>query len=265
MNNEVKTVSPFKNFCITLGALPTSYLESMSYYETLCWLCKYIENTIDPAINQNAEALKELQTYVATYFDNLDVTQEINDKLDAMAQSGALADVINVEMIGALSDLDTTDKSSIVNAINEVNTKTIVNKNDIEKLNMTDFVTYNVSEGNIYSTENCTVGNGNITVACDSTGAIGKIYGDIDITPTDYNANCYVTIKTNLRPTESFYISPAGYSRNRTTNAINNCYLSLYTDGTVTVQIIASETNDLHNIILFPCLYFMRSFGDQGE
>ena len=52
MNNEIKTISPFRNFCITIGALPTSYLESMSYYEMLCWLCKYLENTVNPAINQ---------------------------------------------------------------------------------------------------------------------------------------------------------------------------------------------------------------------
>ena len=96
MNNEVKTIKPFRNFCITIGALPTAYLESMSYYEMLCWLCKYLENTINPAINQNAEALKELQDYVSNYFDNLDVQEEINNKLDDMAQSGELAEIISL-------------------------------------------------------------------------------------------------------------------------------------------------------------------------
>ena len=122
MNKEIKTISPFKNFCMTIGALPTSYLESMSYYETLCWLCKYLENTINPAINNNAEALKELQEYVANYFENLDVTEEINNKLDEMADDGTLAQIINVEMIGSLSNLTTDDKTDLVSAINEVNT-----------------------------------------------------------------------------------------------------------------------------------------------
>ena len=121
MNNEIKTISPFRNFCITIGALPTSYLESMSYYEMLCWLCKYLENTINPAINNNAEALKELQEYVANYFDNLDVTEEINNKLDEMAEDGTLAQIINVEMIGSLSNLTTDNKTNLVSAINEVN------------------------------------------------------------------------------------------------------------------------------------------------
>ena len=103
MNNEIKTISPFKNLCVTIGNLPTSYLESMSYYECLVWLCKYLENTINPAINNNAEALKELQEYVANYFKNLDVQTEIDSKLDEMALDGTLAEIINEEIFTELS------------------------------------------------------------------------------------------------------------------------------------------------------------------
>jgi hypothetical protein len=37
----------------------------------------------------------ELKTYVETYFDNLDVQEEINNKLDQMAEDGQLADIIS--------------------------------------------------------------------------------------------------------------------------------------------------------------------------
>ena len=179
--------------------------------------------------------------------------------LNTTEKSSAVGAINEVNSnIGGLTNLNTTEKSSVVGAINEVNIKA----NDISKLNFTDFITYNTTNDNIYSTQNCTIGNGNITVACDSTGSTGKIYSDIDITPTDYTSDCFITIKTNLRPTENFYISPAGFSRNRTTNAINNCYLSLYTDGTVTIQIVPSDSNTIHNIILWPCVYFMKNFGD---
>lgn len=103
MNNDIKTVSPFKNFCVTIGNLPTSYLESMSYYEMLCWFCKYLENTINPAINSNAEALKELQEYVADYFSDLNVQTEIDNKLDEMVQDGTMAEIINQEIFDELS------------------------------------------------------------------------------------------------------------------------------------------------------------------
>ena len=105
MNNktdiDVKYVSPLKKICMTIGELPTSYLETMSYYEMLVWFTEFMKNQMIPALNTNAEAVQELQTlyeelrvYVNDYFDNLDVQDEINNKLEAMAESGQLTDII---------------------------------------------------------------------------------------------------------------------------------------------------------------------------
>lgn len=92
---------PFKRMCVTIGNLPTSFMESMSYYEALQWLYNYIDKEIIPAINTEGEAITELQSamvnlkeYVDNYFENLDVQEEINNKLDDMAESGELADII---------------------------------------------------------------------------------------------------------------------------------------------------------------------------
>ena len=92
---------PFKHFCITIGNLPTSYVDSLSYYEMLEWLCHYLQDTVIPAVNTNADAVTELQglyvelkNYVDTYFENLDVQEEINNKLDQMAEDGILQEII---------------------------------------------------------------------------------------------------------------------------------------------------------------------------
>lgn len=102
--NELKPVgklSPFAHFCCTIGNLPTSYMISLTYEEQLLWLCQYLEKTVIPAVNTNAEAVAELQNlyiqlkeYVDNYFTNLDVQEEINNKLDEMAKSGELVDII---------------------------------------------------------------------------------------------------------------------------------------------------------------------------
>ena len=101
MNNEINYVSPFKKFCVTIGNLPTAYLESMSYYEGLTYLVNYLSNNVIPALNHNGEVVEELQSqftilknYVDNYFENLDVQDEINNKLDEMAESGQLTDII---------------------------------------------------------------------------------------------------------------------------------------------------------------------------
>ena len=106
MTEELKTIetvdtSPFKRMVMTIGELPTSFVDSMTYYELLAWLCNYLQNTVIPTVNNNAEAVKELQglfielkTFVDDYFDNLDVQEEINNKLDDMAEAGTLQEII---------------------------------------------------------------------------------------------------------------------------------------------------------------------------
>ena len=91
----------FPQFINQLGIIPTSYKDSMDYYETLAWLCKYLEETVIPTVNQNGEAVEELQglyielkDYVDNYFENLNVQQEINNKLDEMTEDGTLTNLI---------------------------------------------------------------------------------------------------------------------------------------------------------------------------
>lgn len=99
--SEIKFLKPFTRFCMTIGNLPSSYLVSMTYEEQLLWLCDYLEKTVIPTINNNSEVTKEIQelfnqlkNYVEHYFDNLDVQEEINNKLDEMVESGELQQII---------------------------------------------------------------------------------------------------------------------------------------------------------------------------
>lgn len=88
-------------FCYTIGMLPTSYKQSLTYEEQLLAIGHYLENTVYPAINNNAQALAELQglfaalqDYVNNYFDNLDLTEEINAKLDTLVADGTLENLV---------------------------------------------------------------------------------------------------------------------------------------------------------------------------
>lgn len=82
-------------------AIPLAFDESMSYYETLAGLLSYLKDTVIPAVNNNGDAVAELQNlynelheYVEKYFDNLDVQNEINNKLDKMTEDGTLTSLI---------------------------------------------------------------------------------------------------------------------------------------------------------------------------
>lgn len=105
MNNNLKpieTLRPFTRFLCTIGELPTSYLVSMTYEEQLIWFCNYLEKTVIPTINNNAEAVEELKNLVLElqhYLDNLDLQDEVDNKLDEMAEDGTLANLINQEIL----------------------------------------------------------------------------------------------------------------------------------------------------------------------
>ena len=86
-SNDYKDTQPFKAWCQKV--LPIVYDDSLSYYELLCKLLD--------AVNKNSENntilvtdMNRLCEYVNTYFDNLDVQDEINKKLDKMVTSGQL-------------------------------------------------------------------------------------------------------------------------------------------------------------------------------
>lgn len=103
-NPEINSenLKPFSKFCMTIGVLPSSYVESLTYQELLLWFCDFLENTVIPAVNNNAEALTELQNlfielknYVDNYFNGLDVQEEINKKLDMLVTDGTLSSLIS--------------------------------------------------------------------------------------------------------------------------------------------------------------------------
>lgn len=142
-------VQPLKKICMTIGQLPTSYLETMTYYEMLLWFIGYLRDTIIPTVNTNGEALEEVQTivmnlqtyinnfkdsidqdvedleaYMNDYFENLDVQEEINNKLDDMLEDGTLQSIIQQyfevetpEKFGAVGDGLTDDTEAWQDAI----------------------------------------------------------------------------------------------------------------------------------------------------
>lgn len=130
---NVENLKPFPKFCYTIGMIPTSYKESLTYEEQLIWFCSFLQDTVIPTVNNNGNAVQELQnlyielkSYVDTYFENLDVQNEINIKLDKMAENGTLLNLIKPyinplfnEQNERISNFENTVNSEI-NSMNEL-------------------------------------------------------------------------------------------------------------------------------------------------
>lgn len=112
-------VDSFRFWCQKV--LPLVYDDSLSYYELLCKVVNYLNNTIADVntlgtdVDNLNKAYNELQSYVNDYFSALDVQNEINNKLDVMAQDGSLSSLIQ--------PLFDTYKTEINSEVNQQNNK----------------------------------------------------------------------------------------------------------------------------------------------
>ena len=109
-------VESFRFWCQKV--LPLVYDDSLSYYELLCKVVVYLNNTIADVntlgtdVDNLNKAFIKLQDYVNNYFSTLDVQEEINKKLDEMVEDGTfdkllskiVAGVVNIKAIGAKGD-----------------------------------------------------------------------------------------------------------------------------------------------------------------
>ena len=129
----------FPRILNTLGVIPTSYKESMDYYETLAWLCKYLEETVVPAVNQNGQAVQELQglyvelkNYVDNFFSSEDFRQMVYDTLHTMATDGTLEEMLSSIVDERIADFQETFDETIdeVNDNMETLTETVNGFND---------------------------------------------------------------------------------------------------------------------------------------
>ena len=112
-------VDSFRFWCQKV--LPLVYDDSLSYYELLCKVVDYLNNTIADVntlgtdVDNLNKSYNKLQSYVNDYFSTLDVQDEINNKLDVMAQDGSLSALIQ--------PLFDTYKTEINSEVNQQNNK----------------------------------------------------------------------------------------------------------------------------------------------
>lgn len=112
------TMPPFKSWLAS--NIPAVYDNTMSYYEELCALIAYLEKQVTPAVNANTTGLAALKKYVEDYFKDLDIQTEIDNKLDEMAESGQLAEIIAqyIELNGVLAYDTKTQLKAANNIVN---------------------------------------------------------------------------------------------------------------------------------------------------
>lgn len=101
MNNfNYKRLPPFKWFILENFPFIEADFDALTNWQLFCKLGKEMNkiinsvNTSGSQVETLTNAFNNLQDYVNNYFNNLDVQNEINNKLDEMAQDGTLQNII---------------------------------------------------------------------------------------------------------------------------------------------------------------------------
>ena len=179
---------PFVRF--VCSAIPMVFDDSLSYYEALCALWKYVQGMTD-VINNNATLeeeyilkFNELKTFVDTYFENLDVQEEINNKLDQMVEDGTFQSFVDAYFPKKVDYYHVTSETSASDIISYF----AVNNAKVIEF---DAGTYTLTAP-LFLTSNTTVLLNDATLTSNQTGV--NIFGyDLDSTYTGYNGVHNVT------------------------------------------------------------------------
>jgi lysophospholipase L1-like esterase len=81
----------------------TSLQQTARMYAKVNQLIRSV-NEQNETIADYIQQFVDLRNYVEDYFDNLDVQEEINNKLDAMVQDGTIKSILNNELLGEINN-----------------------------------------------------------------------------------------------------------------------------------------------------------------
>ena len=103
---EFFKLTPFKMQVVQSFPFIDADFDALTNYELLCKVVDYLNKTVDN-VNLLESDFKTLYDYVHDYFDNLDVQEEINNKLDEMVTDGTMDQIINQQIFGEITSKKT--------------------------------------------------------------------------------------------------------------------------------------------------------------
>jgi len=185
----------------------------------------------------------------------------------------------NAANIGNLTNLNTTDKTSLVAAINEANTAagtaqgtatTAAGTATSAKTKADNIETYlditNSNDATVSMTGgNIDTGVTKVRYALNAAGTLGKIYGYVRYTSNVTTGGTLTISVPALAVTSAFEIYGGTYVTSKEDGVykyVSPLAMSVNTNGTVTVTLPQIRVGGLVEIWFPPCLYFFKNFGD---
>lgn len=209
---------------------------------------------------------------------------KIDAGIKASADAASVADgkaVTNATSIGTLANLNTTAKTDIVSAVNEVYTTagtadgtaqaaaTAANGAKTEADALTRYLSITQTAKINPSVTGGTIGNINdLYYALNADGTLGKIYGRLRFTSSTTGTITVTLPVSPLAVDSQFTISGASYytclssTTSEPWTVINARDMVVNTNGNCVITFSGIAVGETVTIWLPPCLYFFTDFGD---
>lgn len=194
---EFKNLTPFKWFVLENFPFIEADFDALTEWQLFCKIGKEInkiinsQNVVGEQMEEVTNNMISLQEFVKNYFKNLDVQDEINNKLNEMAESGELQDIINqyLQLAGIFTYNNIDEMKSAVNLTE--NSKCCVFGN--KEINDGGFNFYNVKNSTSLDVDGKIVvklNNNKYAIAVNQS-----IFQDTNITYNTFrlkNTRCYI-------------------------------------------------------------------------
>ena len=211
------------------------------------------------------------------------IDTQMKANADAATAASGSATTANTN-IGTLANLTTDAKTNTVAAINEVDShadtaqttansaaSTANSANTVATalsafLDINSFTDYDTTNMAIITGGGTLRSNSHITVARNTDGSLGKIYGVIVVdNPTATTAKVKLNIDTGLRPSEKITVTGTGFTENVPQSyGLTGLNIDINVDGTIELY-GAVGNGTIYIMRPLACLIFVKNFGDVAE
>lgn len=133
-------LKPFKFWTLqNFPFIESADFDSLTNYEIMCKIVDYLNKVIDNT-NTSETNVETAIDYINNFFDNLDVQDEINNKLDSMVEDGTMDEIINQEIFGQLNQDLSNLNTKVDTEIGDLNDLTTINKSNlVDSINLSNY------------------------------------------------------------------------------------------------------------------------------
>lgn len=253
----------FRRFVIQNFPFIEKDFDALTDYQLISKVVEYLNKVIESQ-NGVVTQMNELIYFVEHYFDNLDVQEMINNKLDAMVADGTMAEIINQEIFTDLNNSRTHWKNVV--SLGMHNDGTTANDSALATILATaeDGDVFYFPKGTYLFNSRVSFDNlSNITLRFE--GEIKSENGVIFDTLTRCKIDGIRIIRDYTRYDYTSLLNTGLEIKNSKYLAIYNPYIAGFNKGIFWHSDGQSNSyNDLYNVHIFDCLHSWSTINENG-